>query len=208
MLTRHPLSRQSLPNSPTLREKPRPVFQRNISDLGVRFKKRVTIKSPDSAPPVGAAPPYDFVFVNRSRSSILKKTSMVSLDGRHPNIPEMAEPDAYPSAPSNGDSSISRQRPMLVKQENSLFSDSVSSDFSADSHATDFYRCSSSTSDISDTENLGNDDESQRLLATPSDGRETKDVMPGLGNDHFHIDEDSQTHLLQLEDAQTRSSNS
>ena len=133
---------------------------------------------------------------------------MVSLDGRHPNIPEMAEPDAYPSAPSNGDNSITRQRPMLVKQENSLFSDSVSSDFSADSQATDFYRCSSSTSDISDTENLGNDDESQRLLATPSDGRETKDVMPGLGHDHFHIDEDSQTQLLQLEGAQTRSSNS
>ena len=133
---------------------------------------------------------------------------MVSLDGRHPNIPEMAEPDAHPSAPSNGDSSrVCRQRPMLVKQTSSLFSDSVSSDYSADSHATDFYRCSSSRSDISDTDNLGND-ESQRLLATPSDGMESKDVIPGLGNDQFQIDEDSQTDRLQLEGAQTRNANS
>ena len=199
-----PLSRQSVPNSPTLRELPRPGIQRNLSDLGSRFKKHVAYKMCDTTP-VGLAPPYDLAC--RARASILKKPSMSSLDGRHPNIPEVAEPD-YACASSNGGSSTSR-RPRLVKQACSRFgADSVSSDYSADSQTdVDFYRCSSSNSNASDTDDQGND-ESDMLLVVRSADEQPNDGPPGLEHDDFRLDEDSRSALLQLDVMKLRKSNS
>ena len=123
---------------------------------------------------------------------------MSSLDGRHPNIPEVAEPD-YACASSNGGRGAASGRPSLVKQEISVFADSVSSEYSADSQTADYYR-SLSTSDSSDTDHPGKD-ESELLLAVSPVGEQADVSSPGVMEAHgrVHLDEDSRAVLLQPE---------